>query len=88
MRDGMILYVYNIGRIIHIELDDIHIEYTGPKNLVRFIKINKFDFPVICIETQFSGGIEEDYIDLEYLFKDYNVETLLSNIKDIKIKDK
>jgi len=85
-------YIYNVGRNVHVEIGDIHMEYVGPYSLVRFIKINKFDSGVIHVDTEFKienqSWTDEDYIDLGYLFieNDYDAETMISNIKEIKIK--
>lgn len=85
------LYVYNIGRQIHIQIDKIHVQYLGSKALSRFIKINSYADGCISIDTEFKIGnkhvIEEDYIDLRDIFNDYNYNTdsIINSISKIDI---
>lgn len=85
------LYVYNIGRQIHIQLDNIHVQYLGSKALNRFIKINSYVDGCISIDTEFKIGnehvIEEDYIDLRDIFNNYNYDTdnIINSITKIEI---
>lgn len=85
------LYVYNIGRQIHIQLDNIHVQYLGSKALNRFIKINSYVDGCISIDTEFKIGnehvTEEDYIDLRDIFNNYNYDTdnIINSITKIEI---
>lgn len=83
-----VLYISNKGRTVFIDLTDIHIQYCGPKSLIKFLKINKYDDAVVYVETEFSYGIEEDYIDIYDLFQEYNYEKYISLISNVKIKEK
>lgn len=82
------LFISNKGRTVFIDLADIHIRYCGPKSLIKFLKINKYEDDVVYVETEFSYGIEEDYIDIYDLFQEYNYEKYISLISDVKIKEK
>lgn len=85
------LYVYNIGRQIHIKIDNIHVQYLGSKALSRFIKINSYVDGCISIDTEFKIGnkrvTEEDYIDLRDIFNNYNYDTdnIINSITKIEI---
>lgn len=85
------LYVYNIGRQIHIQIDNIHVQYLGSKVLNRFIKVNNYADGCISIDTEFKIEnkyvIEEDYIDLRDVFSDYNYDTdsIINSITKIEI---
>lgn len=85
------LYVYNIGRQIHIQLNNIHVHYLGSKALSRFIKINSYADGCISIDTEFKIGnkhvTEEDYIDLRDIFNDYNYNTdsIINSITKIEL---
>lgn len=84
-----ILYLSNVGRIVHIDIGDIHIQYTGPKSLIRFLNINSFEEGVIYVETKFKYGVEEDYIDVLDLLQEYkyNPEIYLPLITRVEIRD-
>ena len=63
------LYLSNSKNLVEVRLGNKTITYIGPKNLVRFYKINKIDGNTLYVDTVFSylreKYIEEDYIDLE-----------------------
>lgn len=86
-----VLYVYNIGRQIHIQTDNIHIQYMGSKALNRFIKVNDYSDGCLAVETEFNINDqiikEEDYIDLRDVFADYNydIEKIIKSISEVKI---
>lgn len=86
-----VLYVYNIGRQIHIQIDNIHIQYIGSKALNKFIRVNDYSDGCISVETEFNINSqlmkEEDYIDLRDVFADYNydIEKIIKSISEIKI---
>ena len=61
------LYISNLGSEIHLDMDNIHLKYLGPKSLEKFIRINNFDGQVISVETQFTYGAEEEYITTHLL---------------------
>jgi hypothetical protein len=85
------LYVYNIGRQIHIQIDNIHIQYLGSKALNKFLCINSYSDGCISINTEFNIDnqleVEEDYIDLRDVLGDYNYNTekIINSISKIKI---
>lgn len=85
------LYVYNIGRQIHLQIDNIHIQYIGSKALNKFIKVNNYSDGCISVETEFNINNqlikEEDYIDLRDAFADYNydIDKIIKSITEIKI---
>ena len=85
------LYVYNIDRVIHIQIDKIHVRYMGSKALNRFIEVNEYSDGCISIDVEFKIGNqlerEEDYIDLRDVFADYNydIEKIIASISEIKI---
>ena len=85
------LYLYNKGRQIHIQIENIHIQFLGSKILNRFLTINDYGDGCISVETEFNKEdtlfSEEDYIDLRDVFGDYNydVEKIIKSIKEIKI---
>lgn len=86
-----ILYVYNIGRQIHIQIDNIHVQYLGSKALSKFLNINNYSDGCISVNTEFKIDnrleVEEDYIDLRDVLGDYNydVEKIIKSISSIKI---
>lgn len=84
-----ILYLYNTGRNVHLELNNIHIQYLGSKALQKFVKVNRFEEGVIYVETQFSYGSDEDYIDVEDVLSEFNydAEKLIPEIKQVIIKE-
>ena len=83
------LYISNLGSEIHLDMDNIHLKYLGPKSLEKFISINEFDGQVISVETQFNYGTEEEYIDVADVLSDYNynVAECLKQITDVKIAE-
>lgn len=86
-----VLYVYNIGRQIHIQIDNIHVQYLGSKALSKFLNINNYSDGYISVNTEFKIDnrleVEEDYIDLRDVLGDYNydVEKIIKSISNIKI---
>lgn len=84
------LYISNLGSEIHLDMDNIHLKYLGPKSLEKFICINEFDGQVIYVETQFTYGAEEEYIDVADALSDYNynVAECLNQITNVKIAKK
>ena len=62
------LYVYNIERVIHIQIDKIHVRYMGSKAPNRFIKVNEYSDGCISVDVEFKINNqterEEDYIVL------------------------
>lgn len=85
------LYVYNTERVIHIQIDKIHVRYMGSKALNRFIKVNEYSDGCISVDVEFKINNqierEEDYIDLRDVFADYNydIEKIIASISEIKI---
>lgn len=61
------LYISNLGSEIHLDMNNLHLKYLGPKSLEKFIRINEFDGQVISVETQFTYGAEEEYITTHFL---------------------
>lgn len=84
------LYISNLGSEIHLDMNNLHLKYLGPKSLEKFIRINEFDGQVISVETQFNYGVEEDYIDVADVLADYNydISVYLNQITDVKIAEK
>ena len=84
------LYISNLGNEIHLDMDNIHLKYLGPKSLEKFISIDKFDGQVISVETQFTYGTEEEYIDVADVLSDYNynVTECLNQITNVKIAER
>lgn len=84
--------------IVHINIQDIHIQYLGPYSLVSFVKVNQFSDGVIYVDTEFKNKIdktnkikttiEEDYIDIGYLLEEngYDSNTIIKNISNIEIR--
>lgn len=84
------LYISNLGSEIHLDMNNLHLKYLGPKSLEKFISINEFDGQVISVETQFTYGTEEEYIDVADVLSDYNynVAECLNQITNVKIAEK
>lgn len=84
------IYLYNVGRDVHIENGEIKLQYLGPKNLVSFKCVKKVSGGCIYVDTYFAETdgtiyLEEDYIDLEELLEEFHYDiSLLENIR-IKI---
>lgn len=87
---GLHEYISNLRSEIHLDMDNIHLKYLGPKSLEKFISINEFDGQVISVETQFTYGTEEEYIDVADVLSDYNynVAECLNQITNVKIAEK
>lgn len=83
------LLIYNKGRDIHIEMNNMHIQYTGSKALEKFIRVNRFNNGVIYLQTKFKYGEEEDYIDLNDILTEFNYDSdkIIESIGDIKIQE-
>lgn len=84
------LYISNIGNMIHLDMDNIHMKYQGPISLIKFVKINDFDGQVVSVETEFKHGTEEDYIDVGDVLSDYDydVPSYLKQITQVELTDK
>ena len=85
-----IFYLYNKGRDVYLAWNDLVIQYMGPKNLVSFRYINRFEDGCLSVECWFEeddGSIysEEDYIDLEDLLEENGYEKALLDYATVKI---
>lgn len=90
----MILELGNDGRTVKIKIGNIHLQYLGPKNLIRFKKITDVSGGCISVDTEFSNEgvveVEEDYIDLEDILSeyDYDVNKVLDSITEYRIAER
>lgn len=90
----MILELSNDGRTVKIKIGNIHLQYLGPKNLIRFKKITDVSGGCISVDTEFSNDgvveVEEDYIDLgDILSKyDYDVNKVFDSITGYRIVER
>ena len=41
------------------------LKFSAPYSLKRYIKVKKWDHGYIEVDTEYTNGIEEEYIDLE-----------------------
>ena len=82
------LYISNNGSYISLDIGDIHVSYLGPINLIRFIRVNRFDGGVVHVETEFADCIEEEYIDVAYALSetDCDIPEVLKSITSVKIR--
>lgn len=86
-----VAYIYNVGRQIHIQMENIHVQYIGSKSLSRFIEVNDYSDGCISVEAEFNIDDqlvqEEDYIDLRDVLSDYNYnsEKIIKSITKIEI---
>lgn len=85
-----ILYLYNSGRNVYIEYSEHTIQYSGPKNLIAFKRINRITEQTLYVECYFVGEnseifTEEDYIDLKSLFDEYGYLFEIDENTDIRI---
>ena len=89
----MKLYITNKGRNVEIDIGNIHLTYTGPKNLVRFKEITKVKSGCLYINTVFRTAskqyVEEDYVDIKDILLEYNynADEILKNITDYIIRE-
>lgn len=87
----MVLELSNEGRTVKIRIGNIHLQYLGPKDLKRFIKITDVSEGCISVDTEFLNDgvteVEEDYIDLVDVLSsyDYNVKKIINSISDYRI---
>lgn len=87
-----VLELSNQGRTVKIKIGKIHLQYLGPKNLVKFHKINKVIAGCMYVDTVFRNIIkeyvEEDYIDLNDLLMEfsYDADKVLKGITEYVIK--
>lgn len=74
-----VLELSNQGRTVKIKIGKIHLQYFGPKNLVRFRKINQVIEGCVYVDTVFRKKfwkyVEEDYIDLNDLLMEYSYDS-------------
>ena len=85
------LFLSNERRMVKIKIDDIQLQYLGPKNLVEFKKVNNVINGCIYVDTVFVDEgreyIEEDYIDVKDLLIEYNynADVILRKIDSYEI---
>lgn len=77
------LYLYNEGRYIHIEYEDLHFKFMGPKNLISFKNVNDIVDGCAHVNAYYCDKkvvyLEEEYIDIRSEFAEYG-ERLPENI--------
>lgn len=73
------LLLGNNGRNVIIKIDDIRLQYLGPKNLIKFININKVSNGCIYVNTLFkdeeTAYEEEEFIDLTDILSEFNYDS-------------
>lgn len=84
-----VIYLYNDGRTVYVKLREFCFQYTGPKNLVSFKRVNRFESGCVYVDTTFRKDngqiyIEEDYIDIGDLCEEYGVP--LSVLENVTIR--
>lgn len=88
--DTKTVYLYNTGRNIHIEYEDLHFQFLGPKNLISFKNVNRIVNGCAHINTYFSDKkiiyIEEEYVDLKGEFIEYGCEERFPANIDLKLQ--
>ena len=82
------LYISNDGSYISLDIGSIHVSYLGHANLIRFIRVKRFEGGVVHVETEFTDCIEEEYIDVAYALSEYdcNIHEVIKSITSVKIK--
>ena len=87
------LLISNNGRNVIIKIDAIRLQYLGPKNLIKFININKVSNGCIYVNTLFKDEEteyeEEDFIDLTAILSEfnYNADRILNNIDKYLVQE-
>lgn len=87
------LKLSNNGRTVKIKIDNITLQYMGPKNLIRFNKINKISSGCLYVDTIFldedAQYVEEDFIDIKDLLMEYgyNADIILNEITEYEIEE-
>ncbi len=70
------IYLYNVGREIHIVFEDLHFRFMGPKNLIAFKSVNRISEGCAHVNTYFSDKkviyLEEEYVDIRGEFEEYD----------------
>lgn len=89
-KQGNEVYIYNKGRTVFVKFGGSTMQYMGPKNLVGFKKVNRYGGGMISLDTYFFNSkgeiyIEEDYINLYDVLKDYGQENLVTENEMIHI---
>ncbi len=88
--DTKTIYLYNIGRNIHIEFEDLHFQFLGPRNLISFKNVNRIIDGCAHINAYFSDKkmicLEEEYVDLKNEFIEYGYEERFPDNIDLKLQ--
>ena len=85
------LYLYTKNKEIHVRIDDIHVSWTAPENLIRFVSTEQK--PRCAFSARYgscdkTGIVEKDYIiDLYEPLKSegYNPREIVDEVETIKI---
>ena len=87
------LLLSNNGRNVIIKIDDIRLQYLGPKNLIKFININKVSNGCMYVNTLFKDEEteyeEEDFIDLSDILSEfeYNSDKIINDIDNYSVQE-
>ncbi len=69
------VWLYNEGRDIHIEYEDLHFRFMGPKNLIALKNVNRIADGCAHINVYYSDDnviyTEEEYFDIKAEFEEY-----------------
>lgn len=85
------IYLSNNGRKVIIKYKKQVVSYLGPKNLVRFVRVNNINNGVLSVQTIFKNAdgeeySEEDYIDLMELDSEYAMGLELNKFPEVSIE--
>lgn len=64
------------------------LKFRAPKNLRRYVRINKWNAGYIEVETEYEDCVEEEYIDLGPILRDLCIEPsrFLTPIRKVEVK--
>lgn len=85
------LYLYTKNQEIHVRIDDIHVSWPAPENLIRFTAVEEKPRCAFSVKAEFddnSGVCEKNYIvDLYEPLKSegYNPWKIVDEVETIKI---
>ena len=64
------------------------IKFSAPYSLKRYLKVKKWDRGYIEVDTEYTHGIEEEYIDLEPVLENLFIDpaAFLKPIKKVEVR--
>ena len=81
-------YLSNEGAYTLFSFGDKCIKFHAPYSLVKYLKVNEWNRGYLAVDTQYTTGVEEEYIDLRAVLPMLMIrpDRFLKPIKKVEVR--